>query len=232
MSNLYIYECSPIDDWSAWKPLNEWMKDSLADGRLTDEKIDTLHLRLGAARKALLHRGWDGDTDIGPYVSALPWSYDDYVIAWKQSDDGTTFLASPWSLHPLIAKFIVSIDDADASLRLDSFYYEDQRGPEPFIPGDCHKYAGAGEWACHCHLGVRYETSCLGKNDTTPEKHGGFLEIGFENKGGTIIRATINGEEKCDVENISIRFCGDDEVRGSVSALRFLYENTRHMIGE
>jgi len=51
---------------------------------------------LAAAQKLALKHGWEGDTIQGPFLSAIPHEDGnaDLVLAWKQSNNGTTFIAS------------------------------------------------------------------------------------------------------------------------------------------
>ncbi|MQX81527.1 hypothetical protein GHK80_36980 [Sinorhizobium medicae] len=46
--------------------------------------------------------GLEGDMRSGPFVSALPnddlGSFSDFIIAWKQDNNGATFVASPHEL--------------------------------------------------------------------------------------------------------------------------------------
>jgi hypothetical protein len=46
--------------------------------------------------------GWEGDFRNGPFISAMPAEhgngYSEFLIAWKQDNNGTTFIASPFPL--------------------------------------------------------------------------------------------------------------------------------------
>jgi hypothetical protein len=69
---------------------------------------------------------WEGDIREGPFVSMLPFPGNNWsapIIAWKQDNNGTTFIASPVSLPwvEAVCESWIAMDD-DGKLF----------GPEPF----------------------------------------------------------------------------------------------------
>jgi hypothetical protein len=100
---MIVYAISPIDDWCGWqKPsdvfrvsdgYNDW--DNVTQW-LRPKDWEAAWARARALAKSL---GWEGDTTFGPYVSVLPDpSNSPFLIVWKQSNNGTTFVASPYEL--------------------------------------------------------------------------------------------------------------------------------------
>ena len=101
---MYVYKVGPIDEWDGWiQP----------DGGLGDRSECTSSLRADRAEyqallnqaQTLAHRlAWEGDTLQGPFISMLPdprSASSKMMIAWKQRNDGITFVASPFPLKHL-----------------------------------------------------------------------------------------------------------------------------------
>ena len=95
---MIIYHLPPIDQWSGWQ-----CPDKVFIG--TEEDVDA-HQSADwgelwtSVQKLALQMGWEGDVRDGPYVTVLPREPLDYwpghvIIAWKQDNNGDTFLASP-----------------------------------------------------------------------------------------------------------------------------------------
>jgi hypothetical protein len=96
-----LYCIAPIDWWDGWIPEFNYLR-----GLFTDEYADNNRDRVAAyvslrakAERMALEAEWEGDMSFGVFVSALP--PDDcggecpVLIAWKQSNNGTTFVYSP-----------------------------------------------------------------------------------------------------------------------------------------
>lgn len=95
---MFVYVIPPIDLWEAWLPEKEF-RAKIEDGGLESEFDE---FRKDALRVALA-LGWEGDFREGPYVTALIHPQFcgatlEYVLAWKQDNNGTTYLASPRKL--------------------------------------------------------------------------------------------------------------------------------------
>lgn len=96
---IYVYEVAPIDNWTGWSDMEYARGKACLEGTL--DEVDTLfEIGREAARMHLL---WEGDIREGPYVSALPMDISGtfaIMVAWKQDNNGTTFVASqaalPW----------------------------------------------------------------------------------------------------------------------------------------
>lgn len=90
MSRYYVYATGPIDFWQGWnKP-----DDKYAD-------IGRVHFILERFSEVavLAHdKGWEGDIREGPYWIPVPFDDSgrcDVILAWKQDNNNTTFVASP-----------------------------------------------------------------------------------------------------------------------------------------
>ena len=74
---MFLYSISPIDFWPGW------MKRAKA---------------LTLARRF----GWEGDFSVGLLIAGIPPGRGDtwgkWIYGWKQSTNGTTFIASPYAL--------------------------------------------------------------------------------------------------------------------------------------
>ncbi len=100
LRKLYVYCANPIDTWAGWTPLRQLLQPQPLEGwwRSADEVMHRWVVAQGLA----LWVHWQGDIrgDTGPYVCPLPNDDcdSDYLIAWKQSNNGATFVASPFPL--------------------------------------------------------------------------------------------------------------------------------------
>jgi hypothetical protein len=104
MSPIYLYELDPIDWWMGWLTEEQYQEQfdeaaSQYGGGWYPNPYPALRERaLELARKI----GWEGDFREGPFVASLP--VDDgscacpVMMAWKQDNNGQTFIASPFPL--------------------------------------------------------------------------------------------------------------------------------------
>jgi hypothetical protein len=94
MAQYHIYTLSPIDDWDGWNELHETSPDR--------DKPDALWELLSALQQKArtIRYPWEGDCSQGPFWLPLPADTGNYLFlfAWKQSNNGTTFVASPVEL--------------------------------------------------------------------------------------------------------------------------------------
>ena len=110
---MYIYSIDPIDFWPGWYKEADYLKsvDDVDDlvGNTFVEEYQALKKR--ALAKAL-DAGWEGDIREGPFVAGLPSSGGDVrvMIAWKQDNNGTTFIASPVELPQLKQEAFTVVD--------------------------------------------------------------------------------------------------------------------------
>jgi hypothetical protein len=95
---IFCYATGPIDFWTGWtKPDDLFPLHPDAGGLDREEFEDWLVRAEGLARDL----GWEGNRSAGPFIAGLPASDSaggDYMVGWKQPNNGTTFIASP---HPL-----------------------------------------------------------------------------------------------------------------------------------
>jgi hypothetical protein len=109
---MFIYTICSIDNWYGWTPLTEVLDDALE--RADDRSFWLEHQELldfwNTAQKLARAHGWEGDIrggfgdeDGGPWFAPLPIDNSGetvFIIAWKQDNNGTTFVASsiplPW----------------------------------------------------------------------------------------------------------------------------------------
>lgn len=109
---FWVYECSPIDNWWGWTPLTTVLQSSKENNDLEEEGLGAYiedwrgfpfeKLALEASTAKLLiqkHTLWEGD---GHWqVAPLPnpdQCTSELLFAVKQSNNGTTFLCSPFRL--------------------------------------------------------------------------------------------------------------------------------------
>lgn len=99
---IYVYAVGPIDFWSGWLTPEEAIGPTDTAGAHEPSKIDQSDFEefFGQAKEiARSTRGWEGDIRQGPFVAGFP-VHDGgaFVVAWKQDNNGTTFIASPQRL--------------------------------------------------------------------------------------------------------------------------------------
>ena len=99
--SLFVYKLiEPIDDWTGWRELTEAASEIRGEGPPRGPSFRTLLARLLDGCEIARHEhNWEGDVSQGPYWIPLPATGDDkFLIAWKQANDGTCFVASPFAL--------------------------------------------------------------------------------------------------------------------------------------
>jgi len=96
----YVYSASPIDWWQGWIDLS---KHELSDFATNDEDDFGINFATEAtdfldhAKRRAADQGWEGDIIQGPFLSAMPDPDNNcsrFVVAWKQYNNGTTWIAS------------------------------------------------------------------------------------------------------------------------------------------
>jgi hypothetical protein len=106
---MIVYRLDPIDWWNGWHRVEDLFEkqDDPEEGSATKLRTKELWPFLAeafhAAREWL---GWEGDVSDGDlWATVLPptegfgWGPDmPFVLAWKQKNNGTTFIASPYRL--------------------------------------------------------------------------------------------------------------------------------------
>jgi hypothetical protein len=96
---LFVYDAGIIDDWYGWRSFSE-THPIAGVGSAPDELRRRLELTGAAAREM----GWEGNVreGAGPYWAPIPLPDEpgasDFIIAWKQDNSGSTFVASPYRL--------------------------------------------------------------------------------------------------------------------------------------
>lgn len=104
---VYIYALAPIDFWSGCLSEAQYLAIMERDDpkHIADVYMPFRERALAAATRA----GWEGDMRQGPFISALPTdagNHPDVVLAWKQQNNGSTFVACvhqlPWLGRPTL----------------------------------------------------------------------------------------------------------------------------------
>ena len=111
---IYVYATSPKDYWAGWqKPESAFEpdppakvaqpEDEFEDDELFEDKryISEFNAKWQWVQEIAVGVGWEGDIVAGPFISMLPdcdYCPSRFVIAWKQSNNGMTFYASPMPL--------------------------------------------------------------------------------------------------------------------------------------
>ncbi|TCU25298.1 hypothetical protein [Rhizobium laguerreae] len=96
---IYVYSLPPIDFWHGW--MNAEQYEASMDNTFGGPTNDHLNF-LERAMELASAVGWEGDMTQGPFFTALPpaegdtWSA--VIVGWKQGNNGTTYVASPYAL--------------------------------------------------------------------------------------------------------------------------------------
>jgi hypothetical protein len=108
---MFVYSCEPCDWWHGWRKPEEVVGfpgrgDAEGyEGAISPEEWVTVW-RLAQEGAQLI--GWEGDIrrgEGGPWVTMLPMPGNvTWLVAWKQDNNGTTFIASPVALPWLTGK--------------------------------------------------------------------------------------------------------------------------------
>lgn len=102
---MIVYSVAPIDFWDGWHRIDGYQGycDDHPDAGLT--KVDVDNFLAQALRIAKDRLGWEGDFREGPFWAPMPNRQGDYwpifMVAWKQDNNGVTFLASPFAIPQL-----------------------------------------------------------------------------------------------------------------------------------
>jgi hypothetical protein len=121
--HVYVYEMSPVDYWEGMTPLGSYFDDrcmsNMLEWRRAPEFDRVLRFLFRTMEIARSHGHWEGDVAHGPYISAVPDSGGldcALILAWKQSNNGTTYVASqielPWLAEYRLAALEKETDDA------------------------------------------------------------------------------------------------------------------------
>ena len=93
---FFLYEITPMDYWGGFIPFEQYAQSC-------ENECDANWARgfLEAAKTAAKKHGWEGDFIAGPFVFGLPSEINSRIgVAWKQYNNGQTFIASmhklPW----------------------------------------------------------------------------------------------------------------------------------------
>jgi len=104
---MYLYSVAPIDYWSGWhRPADLFVAPDDDESDVEIHRVSEWPPLWAKAQELARKLGWEGDISFGPVVTVLPNQPGHYwrcnvVIGWKQSNNGTTFIASerfplPW----------------------------------------------------------------------------------------------------------------------------------------
>ncbi len=106
--DIFVYGVEPIDAWLGWS--DEAQFRASVDKWCYPERRDAIWALYEAFRDRaqIIARdlGWQGDIREGPFIAGVPTfeirNTSLFMVAWKQDDDGLTFIASPVQLPWLV----------------------------------------------------------------------------------------------------------------------------------
>ncbi len=99
---MIVYAIAPIDFWDGWHLVDGYQGycDDHPDSGLTKTDVDKFLEQAQRIAKDQLH--WEGDIREGPFWCPMPNRQGDYwpvfMVAWKQDNNGATFVASPFEI--------------------------------------------------------------------------------------------------------------------------------------
>jgi hypothetical protein len=105
---MFIYETGPIDHWRGWTSLEDYVGCLQRDGVAERRHLFDFMFRAFTVASRCSH--WEGDIRYGHvFVSGMPPEHCDcssyLVIAWKQDNNGTTFIASEKEISYLLEAY-------------------------------------------------------------------------------------------------------------------------------
>lgn len=110
---MFLYETGPIDFWGGWTPIDEHL--GTLDWYERDQRAHLFHFMFEALSFARDHSNWEGDIR-QMHVSGLPPPHGDptcaLMIGWKQSNNGTSFIASEMELGWLAEALVLPKKEA------------------------------------------------------------------------------------------------------------------------
>jgi len=97
---MIVYHINPIDFWEGWqKPSAVFSTDTFFPFRNPSYEVERWVKMWAKAQELAKKVGWEGDVSAGPFVSGIP---DDsetaIIIGWKQDNNGSTFIATPFEM--------------------------------------------------------------------------------------------------------------------------------------
>lgn len=106
----HAYSIAPVDNWIGWDTYEEFVAKLAQQGHGAEDgrmyvrmecaliEVDKLYAQAATMARNI---GWEGDHSVGPCFSVLPLP-NDYdvapIVAWKQSNNGATFVMSAFPL--------------------------------------------------------------------------------------------------------------------------------------
>lgn len=99
--DIFVYGVEPIDAWLGWS--DEAQFRASVDRWCAPESRDAMWTFYEAFRDNAMDiartLGWQGDIREGPFTAGMPTfeirNTSLFLVAWKQANDGLTFIASP-----------------------------------------------------------------------------------------------------------------------------------------
>ena len=105
---MFVYARAPINFWHGWLTEDAYRRQLVEldtqQGELGGESdaIAKYEARRDAALALARRVGWEGDIREGPFIAGLPTDNSGKdgltMIAWKQDNNGATFVVSPFRL--------------------------------------------------------------------------------------------------------------------------------------
>lgn len=103
------YEISPIDAFWGFLPTIEMVRAQLKEvnhdlsAEYTSETLKRFNKDWRTAQRLAKSVGWEGDIRGNPHVFWLPGDSEfEYGFAWKQGNNGTTYVVSPRKMDHLL----------------------------------------------------------------------------------------------------------------------------------
>jgi len=98
---MFVHVHMPIDFWEGWLTEDQYKNQLNGDDDMARASTIAEYEKLrDEAFELARAKGWEGDTRQGPFIAGIPTG--DYttgiLVAWKQGNNGITFIASPFKL--------------------------------------------------------------------------------------------------------------------------------------
>jgi hypothetical protein len=99
---IHVYGLAPVDFWGGWSKPEDVLTDDPHDWQGIQRSDYEAFLE--RAKEIARRLGWEGDMRQGAFLAGIPDpdnSRSTFMLAWKQDNNGSTFVASPFPLPHL-----------------------------------------------------------------------------------------------------------------------------------
>jgi hypothetical protein len=101
---MFAYRLPSINSWNGWMTESRYLEELAEEAKAeaSSSSVSKYEALRSKAFELARNVGWEGDIREGPFIAGIPTDTpgdDGYImIAWKQDNNDTTFVVSPFNL--------------------------------------------------------------------------------------------------------------------------------------